>query len=556
MSNWIEDEVIDTPETEIVEENIYMDENLIKNKALIRMDMNIIQYPLFSKNTKRKINQIVKYYFNKNHDTYINVSPMAGDYIPGEGEEKVFIALMKIMKKKGMPRKFIVTAQELKEELKINSHTYAHKIKESLSRLTSTNYKFKNTMYSSKEKMLLSDEIETTILSLRTLKLNKPENEKIKKEIKDNRIKEVYEISISTHFYENIMTKGYLVYNSDILLSIDTSTARTIYMLIEKLRYNELYLKIDTLFLIKRIPLKFNPKNPSNTIKILEKNLNELKNKKLIESFNFIKESTWEKSEIEIFFDEECGMEKQERFFGDLNDFRKISTALTISDTEHDVIINTPVTQEMIEEIYHLLPESAKKLKSIVKTIKDSADKYGSEKVKGAVLYMKKQKNLKSPRAFFLKTLENDWAKDEIVVEKRPTVEKSTEVVENFSKEKSYYEALPENEKQLLEDTVYREYIKECGQETKIQKLAFKAGKNSLVYRYLSKTLNIVNDIQLFNDHINRHLELYKVILSLSEERINEIKKDLLKDLGPKFVRNTLTLEEIDRVVAEKIAMY
>ncbi|MCQ9628430.1 hypothetical protein HS141_16045 [Cetobacterium somerae] len=57
-------EIIDTPETEIVEENITLDESFIKNRALIRMDMNIIQYPIFSKNTKRKTNQIVKYYFN------------------------------------------------------------------------------------------------------------------------------------------------------------------------------------------------------------------------------------------------------------------------------------------------------------------------------------------------------------------------------------------------------------------------------------------------------------------------------------------------------------
>ncbi|WP_330112295.1 hypothetical protein VSU16_13840 (plasmid) [Cetobacterium somerae] len=64
MSKWYEEEVIDTPETEIVEENIYVDEDFIKNKSLVRVDMNVIQYPLFSKNTRRKVNQIVKYYFN------------------------------------------------------------------------------------------------------------------------------------------------------------------------------------------------------------------------------------------------------------------------------------------------------------------------------------------------------------------------------------------------------------------------------------------------------------------------------------------------------------
>ena len=68
--NWYEEEVIDTVPTEYIEENIYVDESFIKNKELIRMDMNLIQSPIFSKNTKRKVNQVVTYFFNKNRDTY------------------------------------------------------------------------------------------------------------------------------------------------------------------------------------------------------------------------------------------------------------------------------------------------------------------------------------------------------------------------------------------------------------------------------------------------------------------------------------------------------
>ncbi|MGX6592794.1 hypothetical protein ACWMNP_11980 (plasmid) [Cetobacterium ceti] len=46
------------------------------------MNLYLIQFPIFSKNTKRKVNQIVPYFFNKNRDTYIAVTPQAGDYIP------------------------------------------------------------------------------------------------------------------------------------------------------------------------------------------------------------------------------------------------------------------------------------------------------------------------------------------------------------------------------------------------------------------------------------------------------------------------------------------
>lgn len=590
MSNWIENEEINTPETEIIEENIYVDEDLIKNKDLVRMDLNIVQYPLFSKNTKRKVNQIVKYYFNKNHDTYINVAPMAGDYIPGELEEKIFIALMKIMKAKGMPRKFIVTAKELKDELKINSNTYISKIKESLSRLASANYKFKNTMYSSKEKTVLTEEIETTILSLRTLKLVKKENKKLKEEIGDNRVKEVYEVSISSPFYDNIMTKGYLVYNSDILLSIDTSTARTTYMLIEKLRFNELYLKIDTLFLIRRIPLKFNPRNPSNTIKILEKNLNELKEKKLIENFNFIKESTWEKSEIEIYFYEEVNSDKQERFYSDLNDFRKISTSLAVLDMEHAIVANESVledkiicieiTKEIIEEVFNMLPGNAKKLKSMKKTIKDSIDNYGLDKVKAAVMYMSKQKKITSPRAFFLKSLDNNWAEDIVVPESKNEKNKELiinelEIIENqkdYSQEIEYYKLLTEQEKKELEEKVYSEYMKECGQETKVQKIAFNAAKNNLIYKYIFRNKlsnysiieneisieeelgdDILTDINAFNNYINENINIYKIVLNLSEDRILEIKREILTELSSKFVLKQINIDDITQAINKVI---
>ncbi|MGL5663868.1 MAG: hypothetical protein ACRCW8_08855, partial [Cetobacterium sp.] len=549
MSKWYEEEVIDTPETEIVEENIYVDEDFIKNKSLVRVDMNVIQYPLFSKNTRRKVNQIVKYYFNKNRDTYINVTPKAGDYIPGELEEKVFIALMKVMKNKGMPRRFIVTAAELKKELKLTTKDYVKRIKESLSRLATSNYNFKNTMYSSVNKSILTQDIETTILSLKTIRLDDRKNKTLKDQISDNRIKEVYEISVSDHFYNNIMTKGYMVYNSDILLDIDTSTARTIYMLIEKLRYHELYLRIDTLFLIKRIPLKFNPKNPHNTIKILENNLNELKIKNLIKEFNFVKDSTWEKSEIEIHFYEDSAEEKQERFFDDFNDFKNISTQLTISATEHDTLTEnekeqlekTIITKELIEELFNKLPNIAKKLKSMPKTIADSIEKYGEEKVRGTIAYLNKQKKLTSPRAFFLKALENDWAGD-IIIEKtkkenlsqeKIEIRKDEVIDEKFLQLEASFELLTQEEKDEIEKNAFKNYIKICGMNTKIQKMAFNAGKKRIILNYL-------NEIDYFNCNSSPELEVIEI-----EEKNKSYLEPLTKEflsLAKDYINNVLIM--------------
>ena len=52
--NYFEVETVDTGPTYFLEEDIYVPEEYVRNRALIRIDMNIVQFPIFSKNTKRK----------------------------------------------------------------------------------------------------------------------------------------------------------------------------------------------------------------------------------------------------------------------------------------------------------------------------------------------------------------------------------------------------------------------------------------------------------------------------------------------------------------------
>ena len=589
-------ETIDTPETEYVEENFYVEETLVKNKELIRMEMNLIQLPIFSKNTKRKVNQVVKYFFNSNRDTYITVTPTAGNYIPGETEEKVFIALMQIMKEKGMPKKFIISVTDLRDKLKLNTGRYGNIIKSALLRLAETNYNFKNTMYSSELRGTINKEVSTPILTLEIITLSLKQNEKYRNLYDDKRIKEIYEINISDHFYSNIIQKGYMVYNSRILLEISTSTARTIYMLIEKLRFENLCLKMDIIFLIKRIPLKYDKKNLNSTVKTLEKALKELKDKNLIEDFKIIKESTWEKSEIEIFFHEKSKEEKQQRVFEDRNDFRKLLTETTVSDTEHEMIEDaeiieksTPiestviVTQEMIDKILGLMPSKARSLKTMPKTIKEAILEYGYSKVESVAIYMKKNK-VEKVRAYFIKALENNWCEDEAIVIQTPKKDilnaseeflNKDETPKNYERELEYFSALSSEEKEKLQEKVYRAYIEECGQETKIQKLAFNAAKNRLIAEYILKNnllksekpksiveeipkeknvdLSLIDDINYYTDYISTNVELYRNIFDLSEERLKEIKKETLLELGTKIITKNITLEEINEVIVKKL---
>lgn len=539
-------EVIDTPETEIVEENITLDESFIKNRALIRMDMNIIQYPIFSKNTKRKTNQIVKYYFNNNRDTYITVTPASGYHIPGEMEEKVFIVLMKIMKDKGMPQKFWVTLSELKKELGLNTNRANELIKKSLLRIANTFYSFKNTMYFNELKSVLKEEITRSIFELDIVSLERKENAEIKAQINDKRIKEIYQIKISDFFYKNILAKGYLVYDAAVLLDIESSTARTIYMLIEKLRFNEIYLKIDVMYLIKRIPLKYDKSNIGRTVKTLIKSFQELKDKTLIKNFILEKEGTWESAEVEVFFYDFTVQDKQQRFFDDLNEFRHLSQSqLLVSHTENKDLQDENeenlnefivVTPEMIEEVLKLMPIKARSLKTMPKTIKDAVENYGLEKVRKVAVYMKKNK-VDKVRAYFIKALENDWTKDEediVVVEKEEKVElldineleiKETHIENKMTRESlKKFNELSEEEKLEVEKEAYQYYIKKCGQDTKIQKIAFKAGKATIVCDYLEEKNYFDKKYEIDTQEMNslgtdkKKLNLAEIYKSINEK--------------------------------------
>lgn len=578
-------ETIDTGPTYYLEEDISIDEKYIKNKALVRMDMNIVQFPIFSKNTKRKKNEITTYYFNKNRDTYITVKPSSGELIPGEGEERVFIALMKLMKEKGMTQEFIVTAKEIKDAVKTHSNNYISEIKRALLRLSETSYNFKNTMYSNEMNAILKEEVSTPILTFKAKKLDLSGNENIKNEIKDGRIREVYIIRISDHFYKNIVKRGYLVYDSDILLDINSSVSRTLYMLIEKIRFEELYVRESVFALIKKIPLKYEKKTLSTTIKTLEKAFNELKQKSLIKDFNFIKTSTWLEADVEIFFEERHNILKQERFQEDNKDLKNIYNTLAISFTEKNIEEIKPeivVTNDMIFEILDKMPLKAKNLKSMPKTIKDCIENYSYEKVNAAAIYLSKQKKVTNPRAYFLKTLENNWA-DDILIQENKIIKTNEEVpveetviIDNvFNNDViNFYNSLSEEEKKELENKTYTDYIKECGHEGKIQKIAFNAAKNNLIYKYIEKNKlfkiqkeekvdiviekqenknNLILELDLFNDIINKSIEMYKIILNLSEKEILEIKREILKELGTKFILKELTIDEINKTIADKL---
>jgi hypothetical protein len=195
------------PKTVILDYTPFQDESNV-----VRLEMNVIEFPLFSKNKRLDINTTVKYIFNKEKNSFLEITPANNNKIPGEFEERVFIALLKLFKKSGYSPTFYCKASDILDNMNIvNEKTkkamYA-KVRQSISKLTTTTFKFKNLFYSNELQDVVDDLIETNILTYRLLSFKEAIGSE-KEYFSDKRIKEIYKISVSSHFYDNIIKKGY-----------------------------------------------------------------------------------------------------------------------------------------------------------------------------------------------------------------------------------------------------------------------------------------------------------------------------------------------------------
>ena len=433
-------EVIDTGPSEIVEK--FLDVSEVENEkqhSLVRIDINVIEYPLFTKNPRRKKNQIIRYFFNRDKEAYIQVNPTSGDFIPGEFEERVFIAILKIMRDKKYNNEFYTKPSEILYNMGIPQTSYKSfykKITLALQRLSQTSYTFKNSLYSNKMKGIIDDKINTNIMNIRIITLNQAEKDEMEY-FQDKRTKEVIKISISNYFYDNIIRKGYLVYDSQLLLNMDSPITRALYMLVNKLRFNKFHLRVLALSLIKKIPLSDDAKSLGRSIKSLEKSCKQLKEMDLISDYNVIKQGKLVQTEIEFFFEEKHNAIKQSFFYDDKNHFDNLLITYTDKGEEGEIITeseealkeiqhereNITPTEEKINIIFEKLPPRAKELKTMPGTIKDAIRQYGFEYVKYTAEYMSKNKVTKI-RSYFIQALEKGWAENFMTIEKSKSQKK------------------------------------------------------------------------------------------------------------------------------------
>ena len=291
-------------------------------------------------------------------------------------------------------------------------------------------------------------------------------------------------------------------------------------MLINKLRFNKLNLRVLALSLIKKIPLSDDAKSLGRSIKSLEKSCKQLKEMDLITDFKVIKQGKLIQTEIEFFFEEKHNTLKQNFFFEDKNHFDNLVITYTdkgdmiIPHNEEELLEvqkereNVTPTQEKIEEIFNELPPRARELKTMPGAIKDAIRQYGFENTMYAAKYISSKK-ITSIRSYFIKTLENGWAEEFMLLEKEKadkakkkeeqltlnTMETQissenkpdTQILEKKSRLYGEYKLLSAKEREEIENIVLNDYMKQCKVFGSSQKKAFQYAKESLIKEYLYK---------------------------------------------------------------------
>ena len=581
---------------------------------LVRMDMNVIEYPLFSKNKRRKVNQSIRYKLNGRTDKYIEVKPIAGETIPGDFDEKVFIALVSIMRKNNYSRNFAVTISEIADNMRVSAYSKKaihNQIKTALKKLSETSYTFKDSLYSSIKNELLTDTIITNMMSVRILSKVDAKAEEKEKYFKDGRVKEIYLIAISQHFYDNIINKGYLVFDSNLLLNIGSSIARAIHMLITKLRFNNFSYKIGLISLAGRIPLKVDKNNIGRSARAIEKACEELKDRKLIEDFKFIKNKNWENAEIEFFFTEEHNKIKQDNFYVEKDIFKELYLNVqdinseNISEDFFNSSCSDGASNENIEKILNILPPKAKQLKTIKNLISNSIIQYDFDRVLRAAMYtaeknpnkiygyfkkaisfnygvsisLKKDKKIKKqlslddlknstvidyfPYYEIFEKLDLNVQKqicDMVIKESILQIKNNPSITGNFKKMfiENTYKQFEINKKKLIND--FLEKNKDKFKDLLDLKLEFENEEEKELNIQEKKVENILNsnekdflDITNIKDYITKSIEGYAAIILLDTETERKLRKELSLKIIPLMMESPLSKKDVDEIIKEEI---
>lgn len=520
---------------EIIEEFVDISDSLIEleqDRDLIRLEMNIVEYPIFSKNKNIKQNQVRKYYFNSEKTSYLEVLPSFNSSIPGDFEERIFISLTKIMRDRGYKQTFYTNISEILDNLNVPRSTkngLYKKTKESIDKMANSTYRFKNLFYSNEMSKVIDDLINTNMFTYRVITFRDAENTE-EDFFADKRIKEVYKITFTDEFYKNIVAKGYLAFDAEELLNIKDSITRSIFTMITKWRHNSLELKRPAYFIARRIPIAW--KNVSRAIKIIENSCIYLKKNNFILDYKIEKKGKIDTTEFIFYFAEHHNKIKQRNFYDEKSTFDRY-----ITHEEHDEITQsgdllTALNSEKYEKIMEIVPDSFKRLTTFPKELKKALAQYDYYYVKYTLEYTINNSKTSSLK-YFKDALKYRWAeeyiskrqvkKSEKKVEK-PVIEEVKIVKENLPLWEEFT-ALDERIQNLIEEKAYEKFLIEANSaDNKIMKSIFEKSKKSLILKEFRERQTITLDS---GDDKKTYQSLSSFILEcLNFFKVNEIKID------------------------------
>ena len=268
-----------------IDEEVYDITEILKeetHKNIIRMEMNSIEYPLFTKNKKIKENVGMKYVFNTEKEQYLEIKPVINERIPSEFDERLYIGMLNILREQGYKRKIYFNYKKLMDMSKIayNGRSLSL-VKRALERLGTTSFIFNNCFYSNPQMGILKNKVVTKILSYREINLDKAIkiDDNLQSFFSNGRIKDIIEVTFDDNFFDNIISKGYLYFNADDLQKLEYDISRSLYTMMTKWRNKNMYLKRYSKFLASRIPLSWKKENIATSIKSIKRAMEELKEK-------------------------------------------------------------------------------------------------------------------------------------------------------------------------------------------------------------------------------------------------------------------------------------
>jgi hypothetical protein len=530
------------------------------SSSLIRMEMNVIEFPIFSKNPKIKKNQILKYYFSKDKKSFLEIVPPVNEAIPNEFDERVFISLLKIMKQKGSHKTFYCSITDIADNLNVSDSTKKgmySKIKGSILKLSKTSYSFFNLFYLGPLNKKIDDLITTPLITSRILTLKDADNQE-KDMFKDKRTKELYKINIADDIYNNITDKGYLVFDSDVLLNIKDPVVRSLYTQITKWRFNSLYLKKPVSYIAQKIPLSWKGTMKFKSVKKINDSLNTLKEMNLITDYNFIKVNKIENGEFEIFFSDEHNRVKQKLFYQDKIDYNNLIHSV---EERENIDYSENVSDKNIVEIMKIFESKGIALKTLQSVLEEALKKYDFEYVKYTAEYTILNAKISFIK-YFKEALAKNWAEEyilkkkskELKKEKKLEIEEATIIVNNKQEERKVFswndfEKLSVKSQNKLIEIAYNNFLNETGcADDNTQRKIFKRAEKSYVTVLYDEFLKL-------KEEEKSQIEILEKIRIFDLEEKEEIKEEKKQTIN-KFEYKNIELKEYSGIAKFTMELY